>query len=287
MAGSDDVIFSGGFLLIIGIIIFIFGFKAMNRYRIISDIPTSKIRSMAMGIVEINGNIAETVGKLLETPISKAKCVYYNFIVKEYRCRSSGKNGRSCSWETIYSDNNSVPFYVKDDTGSVCVLPKGAEFDFPAKKVFSAKGGLIGGIKTLTDLFKAAKEVKTEGITDDEEMKRRMEKKTKSKIDFSRLNITEIDPKIKIRFATTGDKRFYEYYLEPNEHIYVMGTAVNDIKYKNNVVIKKGENEKTFLISNKSEEVLLKSFKKRMLTSFIFGGSAILGGSYLLLTLVL
>jgi hypothetical protein len=39
----------------IGIALMAYGFSRMKRYMLIKDTPTSKIRSMALGLVEING----------------------------------------------------------------------------------------------------------------------------------------------------------------------------------------------------------------------------------------
>ena len=47
----------GGVLTLGGGGVFILGFNRMSKYRLIADTPTSKIRSMAMGIVEINGQV--------------------------------------------------------------------------------------------------------------------------------------------------------------------------------------------------------------------------------------
>jgi hypothetical protein len=274
MADEGDALIGGIFIIVIGIISFIAGFKSMSRYRIISDIPTSKIRSLAMGIVEIYGKIFEE--KTIETPISKSKCVYYKFDIQEYKETGSGKS-RSCKWVTIYSENKIIPFYAKDDTGKVYVIPDGAEFDMQPKKIFYSKGAIIGSIKTFFGLFNTAKsvsnEMKNKGITDEEKIKEEISKKMK---DFSKSNIVEIDVNKKSFFITTiGDRKYFEYFLEPNENVYILGSAFNDRTKNNNLVIKKGENEETFIVSNKNEEELLKSFKKKMLFGF-FGGSGMI-----------
>ena len=51
-----------------------------------------------------------------------------------------------------------------------------------------------------------------------------------------------------------------------------MGTAANDSSAPNNVMLKKGENEPTFIISNKTEEEVMGSFKWQMWGLLILAG---------------
>ena len=42
---------------LVGVALILFGFKKMHSYTLIKDTPRSKIRSMAMGIVELHGQV--------------------------------------------------------------------------------------------------------------------------------------------------------------------------------------------------------------------------------------
>ncbi|MFH1770987.1 MAG: hypothetical protein ABH828_05545 [archaeon] len=97
----------------------------MKQKQMIENIPTSKIRSIAMGLVEIKGIAEPFRKKLLKSPFSEKDCVYYRYTVEEYR--SSGKNSR---WVTIASGQSNDFFNLTDDTGTVLVDPKGAEVKF-------------------------------------------------------------------------------------------------------------------------------------------------------------
>ena len=62
-----------------GLALFGAGFRAWRRLRLIEDTPTSRVRSMALGRVELAGS---AVGKAdLEAPFTGTPCVYYR-----YRC---------------------------------------------------------------------------------------------------------------------------------------------------------------------------------------------------------
>ena len=81
-AGSGNGI---GFALILffgGLLLFYSGLKKLQRDRLIANIPTSKIRSMAMGIVELYGTI-QTYEETLTAPFSGKECVYCRVSVSE------------------------------------------------------------------------------------------------------------------------------------------------------------------------------------------------------------
>lgn len=101
--------------------LFIFGFMGLRKKRLIEDTPTSKIRSVAMGLAEITG-----IARLkysLKSPFSGADCVYYRFLVEKEALGSKGRRG----WKKVNEGMSAVYFYVEDETGKLLVDPLGAE----------------------------------------------------------------------------------------------------------------------------------------------------------------
>ena len=117
-------------ICVIGVVAFIFGFKQFRKYSLIKDTPRSKIRSMAMGLVEIHGNVEAK--ETIRTPFSQLPCVYYSYRIEEYRKHtrrdSDGKVHTTYSWDTIASGSRRIPFFAKDPTGEAYVNPDGAEY---------------------------------------------------------------------------------------------------------------------------------------------------------------
>lgn len=101
-----------------GIYFFFSGLKDLRFRRLIQNLPTSKVRSLAMGLVELKGK-ARTMEEVLISPIRKRECVFYNYIIEEYR--SSGKSGR---WVKVGGESSDRHFYLEDDTGKVAINPK-------------------------------------------------------------------------------------------------------------------------------------------------------------------
>jgi Zn-finger nucleic acid-binding protein len=108
--------------------LFIYGWVLYQRKCLIESIPTSTIRSLALGLVEISGS-AQPEESLLSAPFSGLPCVFYSYAVEERV--GSGKNAR---WETIAKGTSEQPFFVSDATGRVLVVPLGAELILPDER---------------------------------------------------------------------------------------------------------------------------------------------------------
>lgn len=110
--------------ILVGLFIFYNGFKAWNKFKKVADISTSKVRSMAAGLVELNGKV--TVIKKLVSPITKRDCVYYKVEHQVYvRSRRGG------NWVTTSVKSEFENFFLEDDTGKVEIDPRLAELDIP------------------------------------------------------------------------------------------------------------------------------------------------------------
>ena len=112
---------SGPYALIIIIAgAFIIGMmpSSKNRFKKYqATLPTSKIRSMAMGLVEVQGRlIAKTI---MTAPIENTQCIGYKYVVERI---STDKEGRD-SYTEILSETRCNEFLIEDETGSVPVNP--------------------------------------------------------------------------------------------------------------------------------------------------------------------
>jgi hypothetical protein len=85
-------------------------------------------------------------------------------------------------------------------------------------------------------------------------------------------NRAEVDV-IKDFHTQQGHMRYSEWYIEPNDALYILGTAAENpyqkessATHEENIMIQKGQYEKHYMISDKSEKQLLKK-----LTIFTYG----------------
>lgn len=120
-----------------GLLLMTHGLVLFDRKRRVEDIPTSRIRSAAIGPVEIHGRAR--AGRPLRTPFSLMPCVWYDYrlVIQEpgsgaalspgghvlLQATNARRAGRT---EVRTGSSGHVPFFVEDDTGRVEVDPRGA-----------------------------------------------------------------------------------------------------------------------------------------------------------------
>jgi hypothetical protein len=104
-----------------GVGLFCYGFVLGQKKRLVETTPTSAIRALAVGLVEIIGT-AELGGPPLRAPFSQLPCVFFSYRVEEQE--GSGDHRR---WKTIAEGTSDQPFGTRDATGIVSVFPQGAD----------------------------------------------------------------------------------------------------------------------------------------------------------------
>ena len=132
-----------GVLIAFGCLVMALSF--LRRKRLLEDLPTSKAQGVFMGLVELKGT-AES-----ETPLTsylaEVSCVQYAWVVEEHWSRTvtethTDSKGRTqtrtrteSGWARVGDGGDSAPFYLRDDTGVIRVVPEGARIE--AATVFS------------------------------------------------------------------------------------------------------------------------------------------------------
>lgn len=108
---------SGAMSGLLAAFFFISGFRLLQLKRLIQNTPTSKIRSIAMGRVEVHGNARRQYA--LFSPMTNIACIYYRLV----RYKRNSKNDWVVS--SITSSGH-VPFWIEDETGRVSIDPSAA-----------------------------------------------------------------------------------------------------------------------------------------------------------------
>jgi hypothetical protein len=206
------------------LLFFSIGFYFFKKKQLIADIPTSKIRSIAMGLVEIFGKVIPIKKRLLKSPFTEKECVYYQFTIEEYR--SSGKNSH---WVTIKKGEQRDLFYLKDDTGRVLIDPTGANIE--ARMDFECRSGFRNDPPEQVIRFLTENNLAHEGFLGLNKTMRYRE--------------TIIVPDdILYIMGTAGENPFKKEVIA--NHV-------------DSIMIQKGKYEKQYYISDKSEKQILKN----------------------------
>jgi hypothetical protein len=125
--------------LILAVVCLAFALRAGRRKRLVDTIPTCKTSGVFIGLVELKGT-AECEAPLV-SHLAASRCVFYSWSVEEHwsrtvtetyrdsQGRTRTRTRRESGWKTVDSGGEQVPFYLRDDCGSVLVLPEGAKIE--------------------------------------------------------------------------------------------------------------------------------------------------------------
>ena len=238
----------GIILLILGLASFGGAWWAYGRRRIIADTPTSKVRSMAVGAVELQGTAVPPPGKdLLRGPFTNEPCVYWEYQVEEQRTRHT-KNGTQTYWASVASGRSKLPIGLRDDTGVVMIDQNGADLPGPAETRYGSGWGREPPPQVLAFLEKA--HIKHEN--------------------FLGFNKT---------------MRYTERRLVEGTPLFVHGNAVRraDAAGEGNAaLVVQREGDSAFLVSAGSEKSILRKWTAAFWAMLLLGIGLAAGGAYLL-----
>jgi hypothetical protein len=260
--GSTGV-FALGLLVLYGAVI------QRRKKSLIQDIPTSKVRSVAVGMTEVKGEPVPR-DKPLESPFSDTECIAYVYSVDRY---NSGGRNSSSGWKTVEAGVKAPEFYVDDGTGRILVDPEGAEKE-----------------------FSTGNEYRFEDETEDESIKRFMEerdglfenpgdrKDDDSGIISSLSNMAEMATASEMRVGDatalvgSGEKRRYteEFLPADTDQIYVFGRAerrddAESSDNSENLVLTRNANTPLFKISDKPEDEVVSETGNTQIGGMVFG----------------
>ncbi|HUR69590.1 MAG TPA: GIDE domain-containing protein [Candidatus Thermoplasmatota archaeon] len=219
----------GLILLVAGAALFGGAWWAYGRRRAIADTPTSNVRSMAIGPVELQGTAAAAPGReLLRAPFTDEPCVYWEYKVEEQRTRHT-KNGTQTYWATVESGRSKAPIGLRDETGVATIDPEGA--DMPGPMVAQFGSGFQRDPTPRIQEFLLKKDIRFEGL-----------------------------------FGLNKRMRFTENRLPEGATLYVLGNATRredagaEAAVGNAALVVQRHGPGAFLVSTSSEKALLRNW---------------------------
>lgn len=119
--------------------LFIRAFSALHKKRLISDTPTSLLRSAAQGYTELTGRGIHIDGPMLYSPLSGRECLWYRVKTEELSDHDNRYGydldvlfklfsffSNKTSLVNINVQESDDLFYLDDDTGRCVIDPEGA-----------------------------------------------------------------------------------------------------------------------------------------------------------------
>ena len=220
----------------LGLFFFINGLFLIKKKRMIENMPTSHIKSVAVGFVEIFGKVKK-YKEFLVSQWKEDPCIYYDLHIE--RREGSGKNRR---WVTVKRDTKFIPFYLEDDTGKILVDLTDADFKLRRDHVIEN-----GTFSRLSPRMKEFLE--------------------KHKVSYKSIIGTQMRMKISEDYIGFGESLYVLGSAEINDKY------KNDEKPdKDKLLIGKNKAHPYFFVSDSKESELLKDFGKSVPLK-IFGGA--------------
>jgi hypothetical protein len=255
-----------------GIFWFFKGFRVYREYRVLADTPEIPIRSIAMGLVEIHGKGRPAAETLVNGPVSGTPCLFYKVDIERWV-----KDKKGGHWSHYKTDANGLPFYLEDGTGKALVNAHGAEYDL-VQSSRRETGSLGSGLISLFGGGKSTLPAGSTVIADQDLLAYvgSVGSGTGTSVSAA-LGGLLTSGSISLGGTSTGRYRLTEYCILPDHWYDVTGTCVENPSPKDEHdrnLIRKGENEPTFLISWRSEKEIERTLRRRALLH-IFGGAAL------------
>ncbi|NOZ01031.1 MAG: hypothetical protein GXP54_03980 [Deltaproteobacteria bacterium] len=152
---SADPAYLGVSAISAGTMFLLYGFGSFKRKRLIEDYPISRIRSLAMGRVEVSGTAVPRI--TMRSPYGDVECVYFRYQLQEFIQNMRGRT----TWTTVASGSSgAVPFGIRDDTGEVMVIPRGAQMDLRSRRTIPVTKGSsdLGAATAVSGKMRAIEE---------------------------------------------------------------------------------------------------------------------------------
>lgn len=239
-----------------GLYLFFRGLWTFRKYRVIEDTPQTPIRSIAMGLVDVQG---KAVGDPpINSPITRTPCFFYQ--VKIEKWTQTGDKPQDGVWRHYKTDSGGKPFTLEDPTGKVLVDAHGADLDLnPTDK---------REIGDFSRFFVPTSEPGDPVI--DPAIASTFEASDREVL----MYITKAAGKSGM---TSGRYRVTEYCIEPDQAYDVTGTCAENPNSKDEQdrnLIRKGSNEPTFVISTLGKADLESNLRYKALRG-VLGGSVL------------
>ncbi len=277
------ILLPAGFISM-GLILFIHSFVLLRRKRTIENCPTSKVRSMPMGEVEVKGYARQKY--YLKSPHSLTDCVYYSYKIYEETYRSGEHKNVLREW----GDSGRVPFYLEDDTGRVLINPEGAIVRTGrSRRLRGSMLARFAGIDAYSNNATVVEKAIAAGqfiyikgyasrliMSGEERKKTVIERLRELKRDGHRMRRYDSD------MDGTISEEEWEAARRDIEDETLLET-LNSTGNKDDIAIGEHPSGGLFYITDRHEEGILRTMTWKIPLLLIFGGAAVTGGAILLL----
>ncbi len=216
--------------LVAGPGVFIHGWRDLRLRRLIRNTPTARIRSLAMGMAEIVGEVSAR--SHITAPFSGRPCAYWEVDISTH--------GRRGSDNVVHRNASGNPFFVRDQTGVALVYPHDAKCTVKWGVEEACSGA------ALPECY--AEYMRTLGPSH-----------ALWRMDTLRFRERTLEEGVRVFVLGSATPRAQSVSISDDEELAATGTDGSGaqrlwtLDHEVRAVIRRGEADKTFIISQESE----------------------------------
>jgi len=212
--------------------VFIHGWRDLRLRRLIRNTPTARIRSLAMGMAEIVGEVSAR--SHITAPFSGRPCAYWEVDISAHGRRSDN---------VVHRNSSGNPFFVCDETGVALVYPHDAKC--------TVKWGVeeVCSGAALPECY-------------DEYMKTLGPSQVLWRMDTLRFRERTLEEGMRVFVLGSATPRAQSLSISDGEELAATGTdgsgaqRLRTLDHEVRAVIRRGEADESFIISQESERDL-------------------------------
>lgn len=229
---------------VIGVLCLAGAYLELKKRQLIRDTPTSPVRSLAVGDVEVKGRARPVEDPPLSPLSHKEACVFVFEVEEEH------EGDKGSDWHTVLQLRKGIPFEVDDGTGRVLVDAEDADLDMERERRVHVDAGELPpeAVRTWaeeSDRFDVSDADGNEGL-----------------IEAVDDTLSADDASQHLAETSLHDRRYTETVLAVDEETYVLGGAepregVSSAENAEHLVIRRHEGTGQFILSDRSEAELV------------------------------
>ncbi len=253
-----------------GIAVFLFKMARQERAnkKLTAKLKLSRIGDSKIGLCLTEGDV-ET-GETVETPYTSTPSVWYRYAATRQQSR---KGHAGLIDVELASGSQSCPFFLKDGTGRIEIIPVGGEVvTYPHWRTLKSQSGYS---TPLGDRIQKLKKNDTKNYPEGTKKPffRKIEMEDEP-LDIPH-DLVELAPGSSE--AKNAHRKYIERWIQPGDHVYVLGTA-SAVGSSTTMKISKAGKSSPLFVSKDAQDLTAKAFQSNFMVLSLVGlGLGLLG----------
>ena len=258
---NTPALLTGCGLAAIAVYMFRLAKQDMGYRKQVQDLTPTRIRHIQPGLCLLEGTVegAET----LTTPYGETASVWFRFQAFERRMREGSQSQPD---QMLGSGEQRRPFVLKEDNRGIRVVPDGGQvLTYPHQRLFKSRSG------KRTPLGQRIKKLK--------DMDQNQYPEGGKKPFFRKLEVDDpldipddlVELPIGSREAKQAHRKYFEFWVQPGDRVFILGTAAMDPGGTGLRLVKAGRSP--LLLSTDPKDLTAKAFQKNMVVGLLAGAA--------------